>query len=63
MLKKLHYWYLMASLMTTLIEDDPNSYFCFSHGELASCWYVLLSGAVFIQVSFMMRRLVKVNHR
>ena len=49
--------------MTTLIDDDPNSYFCFSHGELASCWYVLLSGAVFIQVSFMMRKLVKVNHR
>ena len=29
---------------------DFNENICCSHGELASCWYVLLSGAVFIQV-------------
>ena len=31
---------------------DFNENICCSHGELASCWYVLLSGAVFIQVDF-----------
>ena len=33
-------------VMITIDED-----FFSSHGELASCWYVLLSGAVFIQVT------------
>ena len=36
------------------LDDDLylNENICCSHGELASCWYVLLSGAVFIQVHF-----------